>query len=633
MMRRGQPASGHRVGVEDALTMTAVSDLLPAPSDTSVDHRPSGLRRFVGAVVLSALATLGVAGAVVLAYDASHQGLILPGVHVGDVDLSGLDRAGAAAALASRYDSYGDGRLVIRTVAGDEPIAYRDISRRPGIDAMIDAAMAAGRTGGPLERAVGEPKLALDGLDLEPRVLVDQAALDVRVTRALARLERNPIDATIAVVAGGVVTTEARSGRTFDTTAAQADALRAVSPTSAPSEAVVDVAAIEVPPTRDDADVLAARAVAERIMTDVVVTHGSKTWTIPAATIAGWVRFKPAEDGSVDTLVDEAAIPAALDTVAKDVLREPVSARYLVGKDGTTVGVTASKNGRRLDAAATTALIAKALAERAHGGSPVPLAATVVGVAPKLSTEEAQKTAPLMVRLSTWKTWFPISERNHFGANIWLPAQFINGTVLEPGERFEWFRAVGPITSARGFGLGGVIQGDHTEPTGAIGGGMCSSSTTLFNAALRAGLDMGARANHSYYIDRYPLGLDATVTIKGGSITTMSFTNDMKTPILIRGFKVRSGGRGWVRYEIWGIPDGRTVSISKPAVWNVQKATTKTVEVTTLPTGVRKQTEYPSNGMDVSVTRIVRDRNGNLLHRDAYRSHYRLWNGRIEVGR
>ena len=35
-----------------------------------------------------------------------------------------------------------------------------------------------------------------------------------------------------------------------------------------------------------------------------------------------------------------------------------------------------------------------------------------------------------MTRLGTWKTWFPVSERNYFGANIWLPAQIIDGTVL-----------------------------------------------------------------------------------------------------------------------------------------------------------------------------------------------------------
>ena len=65
---------------------------------------------------------------------------------------------------------------------------------------------------------------------------------------------------------------------------------------------------------------------------------------------------------------------------------------------------------------------------------------------------------------------------------------------------------------------------------------------------------------------------------------------------------------------------------------NVRKATTYTVYVSSLPKGVREQTEYPANGMDVSVTRVVRNRSGRVIHRETYRTHYTLWNGRIEVG-
>ncbi len=113
----------------------------------------------------------------------------------------------------------------------------------------------------------------------------------------------------------------------------------------------------------------------------------------------------------------------------------------------------------------------------------------------------------------------------------------------------------------------------------------------------------------------------------------MSFTNDMKHPIVIRTFRYTAGGRGWVRYEIWGIPDGRTVSLGKPVVANVRKAVTRTVAVDTLPHGVRKQTEYPANGMDVSVSRVVRDAKGRVIHTNTWVSHYQLWNGIIEVGR
>ena len=74
---------------------------------------------------------------------------------------------------------------------------------------------------------------------------------------------------------------------------------------------------------------------------------------------------------------------------------------------------------------------------------------------------------------------------------------------------------------------------------------MCSSSTTLFNAAMRAGLQMGARSNHKYYIPRYPLGLDATVSkMAGGGGQTMSFTNDMKHPIVIRSYPLHRGRPG-----------------------------------------------------------------------------------------
>ena len=162
---------------------------------------------------------------------------------------------------------------------------------------------------------------------------------------------------------------------------------------------------------------------------------------------------------------------------------------------------------------------------------------------------------------------------------------------------------------------------------------MCSSSTTLFNAAMRAGLQMGARSNHKYYIPRYPLGLDATVSkMPGGGGQTMSFTNDMKHPIAIRTYRYTAGGIGWVQYEIWGIPDGRTVTLSHPSVSGVVKATTRVEYVDSLPRGVREQTEYPSNRMDVSVTRVVR-RGGRILHRDTWVSHYVLWNGVIQVGR
>ena len=615
--------------MRDAMT-TLVDVLTPEGESSVAPHRRVWVRLLVGFGVGFVLA-LGLAAAALLAYDAGYDGRILPGVHVGDVDVSGLSHTQASEALSSAFP-YDDGRVVVRTVADDLSVDYGEFARRADVEAMIAAAMGAGRTGSPFERAVAEVRMALDPVSLEPQMALDAPALTATIEAALARLDLEPVDSQVIMSGPTLYSTPARAGRTFDGAAAAAAALEVVSRPDAPTEVVIEAPATAIPPEHGDGEALVAIAAAKRMTVNVVVTLGDDKWTIKSAIVRGWLHLETRPDGSTWPTVDEAVIAKSLGGVAKGVRRDPVSARFLKTRGGRVVGVVASTNGRTLDAAATATTIARTLVDRGLGAAATPVTAQVASVPPKLSTAEAVKQGPQMVKLGSWKTWFPVSERNYFGANIWLPAKTIDGTVLLPGQRFEWWSALGPVNSASGYGPGGFIAGDHTEPTGALGGGMCSSSTTLFNAALRAGLDMGSRANHTYYINRYPLGLDATVSKTRRGTQTVSFTNDMKNPIVIRTFRYRAGGKGWVRYEIWGIPDGRTVSLSKPAVSNVRKAVTNTVYVSTLRRGVREQVEYPANGMDVSVTRVVR-RNGAVIHRDTYRTHYVLWNGLVQIGR
>jgi vancomycin resistance protein YoaR len=568
-------------------------------------------------------------GSALLAWDATYDGRVLPGVRAAGVDLSGLDRAQAAAALDPASRQRASGRILVVTPDGPMSVSYVGIGRALDTDAMIDEALLAGRQGSPLERALGEPRQAVDGLTVADRIRVDEAALRTALQALLASLERTPLDATVAKGATGFYATRARPGRTFDADAVVAEALAAVLRPDAPDTIEVTAVATPLPVSVGDATALAAKTAAERMATRVDLALEGRSWSIPASVVRAWIGFAIDAGGSPRAVLDEAAIPAALEPITAEVARKPVSARYIIAKGG-GVGVKAGRDGRSLDLSTTASLIAAELRTRADGAAPSEIALVVAPVEPKLTTAQAKQTASRMKRLSSWKTWFPIADRNYWGANIWIPAKLINGTVLQPGETFEWWRAVGPVTRARGFGPGGYIAGDHTEPTGAMGGGMCSSSTTLFNAALRAGLEMGKRTNHRYYISRYPRGLDATVS---GS-QTMSFTNDMDTPIMIRGYRiVGSNGRGWVRYEIWGVPDGRAVRIGRPAVSNIDRAVTSVRTTDTLPHGERKQTEYPADGMDVRVTRVVRDANGGVLHREVWKTRYQRWDGLILVGR
>jgi vancomycin resistance protein YoaR len=604
-----------------------------ATIDTPAAVRPRRRRVVLGALALVAFLALvaGAAAASLLVWDRQYEGRILPGVRVGTTDLSGLDRSAAVAAIEAAYP-YADGRIVLRTPDGDRAIPFSAIGRRVEVDDLVDRAMASGRAASGPERLTAEVRQALDGTGLQASAVFAEAALAAAVRGAVEPLARQPVDATISMGPAGPVVTASREGRAVDPASVVAAATTAVRDAGAAGDVVVNVPATVIPPSRSDTAVDTARVRAVRIVRDVTVAFGDKAWKIKADTVRRWVSFAANPDGSVAPVIDPTHIAETLKKPVKFVLRPAIAAAYLRNRAGRIVGVVASKDGRALDVDATVARIVGELERRSGGAPGNRVGVAISGLAPALTTNVAARHAPVMKNLGGWTTYFPISERNFFGANIWRPAQLINGTVLMPGQRFDWWDAIWPVSTARGFGPGGVIRSDHTDPTGALGGGMCSSSTTLFNAAMRAGLQMGARSNHKYYINRYPLGLDATVSIMGGGRQTMTFTNDMKTPVVIRAFRIRNGSSGYVRYQIWGVPDGRRVSLSRPSVSNVRVATTNTARVSTLPRGVRRQTEYPSNGMDVSVSRVVRNASGRVVHADTWRSRYVLWNGRIEVG-
>ncbi len=617
----------------------AVTELVPDAAgvhlpDTGATVRPRHRARrilaFLFAFVVGLVAVVGVSAGALAAWDSRYQERVLPGVHVAGVDLSGEDRAQAAQTLAAALP-YGQGRIVLRGPAGDLQVPYTAFGRHADVDALVDAALRAGRDGNTLTRAAAEVGQALHGTNIDPVVRLDEAALRSALAFALAPLATSPVDATVTMTKNGPIASPARDGSAVDPAPAIAAALDALRATGAPGEIVIPVAVVPVPPIVSDETALATVANTKRVLSNVVITAGKLKWTLSGAKVRTWIGFTT-QAGSIVPVADTGLVAKSLGTVAKGVARKPISATFLRSKSGRIVGVAASGNGRSLNTRVTVNRIIAELASRLAGGKAAPVKAATLPVAPEFTTQKAQQKAPLMSILGTWTTWFPIGDHNFWGANIWIPASIISGTVLQPGQTFDWWNTVGDVSPSHGYGPGGFIKGDHTEPTGALGGGMCSSSTTLFNAALRAGLQMGARGNHTYYINRYPLGLDATVWKAGSAVQDMSFTNDTKGPLLIRGIRTRVGLTGYVTYQIWGVPDGRTVSLSAPSVSNVIKATTKTVKVTTLPHRVVKQTEWPSNQMDTAVTRLVRNAAGQIIHQDTFRSHYVLWNGLIQVG-
>ncbi|MGH2456397.1 MAG: VanW family protein, partial [Candidatus Limnocylindria bacterium] len=424
----------------------------------------------------------------------------------------------------------------------------------------------------------------------------------------------------------GFVAVPAVAGASLDVDAL-ADALAALAATPTAADATLTFRTTAVEPDVTTREARAA-AISARWMSSSALglRGGDNEFELAATTVAGLLTFGT-QDGAFGPIVDEAALAALLEPFAAQVLSEPTNAGFTWNANGIAAIVPGSP-GRELNVSGSVAAVVDALEGRA-GGSLTPAAGLAINVTPPaLTTEAAEAAAAKMGRLATWTTYYQPGEGNYWGANISIPAQDINGLVLAPGEWFDFWDDIGEVSTARGYGYGGVILNGRSIPNGALAGGICSTSTTLFNAAMRAGLEIGDRRNHSYYIERYPVGLDATVFQTDTYEVNMTFRNDTADPVVIRSYT----GTGYVRFDIWGVPDGRTVSLSAPITSNHRTARETTVVNNNLAPGTSRRVEYPHNGFDSVVTRTVRAADGEVIWTNTWHSAYRTVNGITEVG-
>ncbi len=154
-------------------------------------------------------------------------------------------------------------------------------------------------------------------------------------------------------------------------------------------------------------------------------------------------------------------------------------------------------------------------------------------------------------QVSAFTTYFPHAAYRN--TNIGRAAELVDGTILEPGETFSLNDTVGERTRANGFTKGFVIEdGVYQED---LGGGVSQMATTTFNAMFFAGLKDIEHKTHSFYIDRYPVGREATVA--WGSVD-LRFQNDTPYGVLITARVTPStpSSQGVVTVRMWSTTTG-----------------------------------------------------------------------------
>lgn len=206
----------------------------------------------------------------------------------------------------------------------------------------------------------------------------------------------------------------------------------------------------------------------------------------------------------------------------------------LVVDDKHNVSYAPSVNGFSLDVDKTAKELEKSL-NNLTNQTKVEAYGTVVKM-----EDKNKELASINTKIASYTTTFEnVGNRGH---NIVLAASKLNGTVLMKDDEFSYLKVVGPYSAKNGY-LPAPAYVNKVLST-ANGGGVCQLATTLYNAQLRANLEIIYRINHSYAPAYVPKGLDATVY---STTTDYKFKNQYNYPVYITSYVV--GGN--LTVDIW----------------------------------------------------------------------------------
>ena len=550
-------------------------------------------------VFLVVAMVIAVAGGAVLARAYTLRGSVLPGVSVAGVDVGGLAPADARA----RIDAELGARL-------DEPVQItvggKSLRVTPSNIFQVDVA-ASQRAAYDSARESVSARLGALAVpfavhrDVQPVLRVHESGR-AALADELAALTKRAVSARVSMEGNEAVVVPGREGTAIDDDAVLTS-LRETALAGLPAFEV-QVHSVEPPISTEAAERAAttARTMAAAPVRLKLEREGD-IGQLGRVQLASLIRFEP-KAGAVNVVLDPAGIERKLHPLVKPFTQKPEDATFRVSGD--RAYLIKAKNGTTLDVKGAQGAIYEA-------GTGAGRRLAVLGLAtlaPELTTKDA-KALGIREPISTFTTDMGLSSSNRIW-NVHLLGNFLDGTIVKAGETFSYNEVVGPRTIERGFREGQMIFGGVLIPS--IGGGVCQTATTIFNAAFEAGLPVSERHNHSWYISHYPMGRDATVSWGGPDLV---FKNDLKHAILID----VSYTDTTFTINFYGTKQGRKVTSTTASPTNyTQPKMQYAIDPTAAP-GSKMVVAGGGPGFDTNVHRKVFE-HGKLIREDDFFTRY-----------
>ncbi len=503
--------------------------------------RSSKRRWRVGIGVVVTVLLLG--GAYLAAY-LNAGTTVASGTTVLGIEIGGLTQEEAEATLRDELPAIADVPVTLLVDAD----SYAIVPSESGLNVDVAATVRTAGVGS------SDPLRLLDAIvrgggPVDPVVTVDEPALQQAIADVAEQADREAVEGTVVFAAGNVEATLPQQGRTVD----QPGSVEAVADAYLSRSAPVDLPTSYADPLTDEAEVERALSeFAEPAMSGPVTLESeidsSKLSTVLLSTV---LSMEADEDGALVPALDgEALLAASTDQLAA--LGDPPTDASVVIRGGRPVVVTSSA-GLQPDTSAYVEDVLAALTETGDGRV-VRLPLTTEPAA--FTTRDARASGVREV-VAEFTTFYPYAEYRNI--NIGRAAELANNTFLKPGDVFSMNDVVGERRVDRGFTSGFIIESGRFAE--AVGGGVSQLATTLFNAGHFAGFSDIEHHAHTLYIDRYPVGREATVFY--GSLD-LRFGNNTPYGAVVQSFirPATPGTQGEVTVRIWSTPHWEVESVT-----------------------------------------------------------------------
>ncbi|MDQ4106207.1 MAG: peptidoglycan binding domain-containing protein [Actinomycetota bacterium] len=509
--------------------------------ERSPGRRKRGILRRVAGPLVIVCAILAV---LVAADHWMNAGKIYGGVEVGTVPLGGKTPAEAREVVQERTT----GALKEFEFSGPEgesTFTAEEMGVNFDVSGTVDEAYAVGRRGNVLERVAERAQAAYGTITIPPKVDYESEIAQERVRDLAAKLNREPQRASVAIVGSEVQVDRSSEGYELDFPATMNNVDQAVEDMT--GEVAIVGEALEPEITTQEAEAAAEKA-RKAMGGQLVLNAEGNQWTLSPADVGSALNVEPG-DGGIQVSLNRDLMKDRLANVYADLTVESVEAGYKI--NGNEITVTESQTGKSIEEGKLLGAIESGIFEGQREYQ-VP----VVTAEPELTTAEAEALKPT-TQLGNYRTNYAIVEDDGQRAeNLRIASNAVDGTLVAPGEVFSMNAHVSGLdyNSTKV-----IVDGAETK---ADGGGLCQVTSTLYNAANFAGIDVIERHPHYSQLPYIRPGMDATVWFGGPGTQDdldMKFKNNTDGYLLLREYVSNDG---YIYAEIYGKPNGTQVQMS-----------------------------------------------------------------------